>query len=447
MKPTKKLFGIATTVVVLALMLFFLRDFNLVWTEVDDNIASVTINFMIPMDQEKLPEAVQIKSSKLYNNTFESSIKWEGEHTCTITIKETGAIKGQNVTLLINDAPTLYKGIRKNASIPLQFKTDMQVIAPTSEVLITTDKSFDIKFNTLMDEHILAKYLQSDASFYIEAVEVEDADGKKYKDETTFRFTPKRKLENNHKYLLSFRKGMPSKAGNLLKETMQVALKTDKLPVINHVAPEDGSKWIGLYPRITAESKTPMKNAYLELDGELIPGTMKNAYRADFYPSYVLAADTTYAAKVQIQAESGELSEKMEVKFTTVPLPKERVWAEVILGKNQEIRVYEGNKEVQRFTCSGGTEKDPTPIGTYYLKEKGESYYDNDAREGANYFMQLSEGIVMHGMSRDENWHFKTSVYNRLGEGQTKGKLIFKEEDALWLYDNLPLDAMIIIHK
>ncbi|MGL4799653.1 MAG: L,D-transpeptidase [Cellulosilyticaceae bacterium] len=447
MKQTKTLFGIAVTVVLLALTLFLLRDFNIVWTKVNEDHAKVTINFLIPMAKDKLEEAIHIKSNKLYNGHFTSQIQWDGPHTCTILIEETGDIQGQNITLLIDNAPTLYKGISKNASIPIQFKSPIQILEPTEELLITTDKPFYVQFNTPMDEHTLSKNLQSDAQFYIEALKRTDEQGRQYKDETTFMFTPKTKLENNHNYLLSFRKGMPSKAGNLLDETIQLGVKTDELPLIERVIPKDGSKWVGLYPRITVESETPLEAAYLELDGELLQGIVKNEYRVDFYPSVMLKPDKTYNASVQIQAHSGELSKKEEVSFTTVPLPANRIWVEVFTGNNQELRVYEGEKEIKRFVCSGGSKTTPTPVGTYYLQEKGESYYDQEAREGANYKMVLSEGIIVHGMSRDEHWQLKQGTYNRLGEGQTKGKIILKEEDALWLYEHLPVDAMIIIHE
>ena len=49
-------------------------------------------------------------------------------------------------------------------------------------------------------------------------------------------------------------------------------------------------------------------------------------------------------------------------------------------------------------------------------------------------------------MSRNEHWEIKMNVLNRLGEGQTKGNVVMREEDALWLYNNLPLDTMVVIH-
>ena len=124
---------------------------------------------------------------------------------------------------------------------------------------------------------------------------------KQYTDETYFKFTPKVKLENDRKYLLSFRKGMPSKAGNLLEDALQVVLQTDTVPLIERVIPADGSKWVGLYPRITVESKTVLATAYLERKDLCIDGVKKSDNRMDFYRPTIVEANTNYKEAIQSQ--------------------------------------------------------------------------------------------------------------------------------------------------
>ena len=197
MKPSKTLFGVSLTIVLLALTLFFLRDFNMVWTEVDDVGAQITLNFLIPMEQEELAQNIQIKSNKAYDNQFVSSIEWTGPQTCIITLEEKGQVRGQDVVLLIKNAPTKYAAIKKNASVPIQFKATVEIVEPREEILITTEEPFYIRFNTPMDARTLNKYLQSDATFTIEAVTSVDDQGNTFTDETYFKFTPKTKLEND----------------------------------------------------------------------------------------------------------------------------------------------------------------------------------------------------------------------------------------------------------
>ena len=90
MKPSKKLFGIALTIVLIALTIFLLRAFNFIWTEVDESGAHITINFLLKMEQDQLEKSIQVKSNRAYDNVFNSQIEWINEHTCTITLEEGG---------------------------------------------------------------------------------------------------------------------------------------------------------------------------------------------------------------------------------------------------------------------------------------------------------------------------------------------------------------------
>lgn len=446
MKPNKIAFAVALTIVLLTLSIFVVKDLNFHWIEVNEDKASITINFLLPMDKTSFNNHIKIQNQGSYLEDFSCQIKWINDYACVITLKEEGQIKGQKVQLMIDKAPTTYKTLYKNATIPIQFKADIQLIEPLKDILISTNQSFIIRFNTPMNKEVIHKYLASDAPFIIEPLKLEK-DNKVITDYTSFKFTPKSSLENNRKYILTFKKGMPSQSGMMLKENQMVMLHTDIKPIISEISPRSGSKWVGLYPRIIVRSETPMKMAYLELDNEILTGTLKNEYYAEFYPDYVLGIDREYTATVQIESHSGELSDKETLRFSTVPIKDDRYWAEIILGKNQEMIVYQGKKEIKRIQCSGGSEKTPTLIGTFYIQGKGDNYFSEIENEGANYWITLSEGIRIHGMTRNSNWEIKMDVLNRLGQGQTDGNIVMREEDALWLYNTLPLDTMIVIHK
>lgn len=447
MKYNKILFSIACVIVILVLGMFLLKDFNLSWVKVDGDQAQVTINFLLPMDQESLENAIKIENTATYDNRYSCKTEWIGPQTCILTINELSEVKGQQINLMIEDAPTRYEGIVKNVTIPIQFQSEIELVYPIQELLIATDHPFEIKFNTVMNEQILAKYLESDASFIIKPKEVVIDDNKVVKDYTTFQFTPKTALENDRNYILSFRKGMPSASGVMLKEDLKVTLRTDTKPIISSIIPVDGSKWIGLYPRIVVESRTPMTQAYLEIDDELISGTLKNEYYAVFYPPYVLGADRMYTTTIQIQSETGELSNKESLRFTTVPIKEDRIWIEVVLSNPQQMIVYKGHDVLKTITCSTGAKNTPTSEGTYYLQGKQDSYVYEKSSEGANYAMELTEGLQIHGLTRDPHWNIKANTYKNLGSPQTSGNIIVGEDDAMWLYNTIPYDTMVIIHK
>ncbi|MEG0085261.1 MAG: L,D-transpeptidase family protein [Niameybacter sp.] len=446
MRPSKTLFLSALTLVLLTLALFIVRDLNFHWVKVGPEGATVTINFLFPMDKDAFQDTIKIQNQLGYTEEFTCSTNWLSSSVCQLKLKEAGSIRGQKVQLIIDHAPTQYGKMTKQAMIPIQFQSDIQLVSPVDEILIATTQSFQVEFNTPMNKDILHHFLSSDAEFIIEPVKYTEG-GKTVIDYTRFNFTPKKPLENDHKYILTFKKGMPSQSNVMLKENQKIILKTDIKPEIDEVSPVIGSKWVGLYPRITVLSKTPMKSAYLELNNEMLVGDVKSEYHAEFYPQSLLLPDTRYDGIVQIEATSGERSDPMAIYFTTQPLSQDRYWAEVKLGKNQEMIVYKGTEDIKHIQCSGGSQKTPTIRGTFYVQSKGDKYFSEDAQEGGNYWIMLSEQIRIHGMTRDEYWHIKMDVLNRLGEGQTEGDIVMREEDALWLYETLPNDTMVVIHE
>lgn len=447
MKSNKKLFTLALITVVFLCGMFFLRDFNLKWVQVHDDRAIVTINFLFPMNQDKFESSITLGDTLPQAGNFSCNIEWKSDTTVQLIIKELSDIKGQKILLQVTDAPTQIAGLSKNADIPIQFKSEVSLIAPTEELLISTQDTFPVRFNTPMDKKILYKYLQSDTKFYINEVKIPLTNGKEVVDSTSFTFTPKQPLENGRKYILSFRKGMPSQAGVLLAEDVNMILNTDIKPEIISVYPDNGDNWIGLYPRISLQTNKPVAGATLYLNGESIEGKMINDYKAEFLLSEVLKPSTKYTMSFEVTAPTGERSLPKEVSFTTVPIKEDRIWIEIILDKNQKIIAYKGNNPIKTIVCSGGSAKHPTKLGTYYITEKNEKYFDDEKNEGANALLTLSEGLKIHGITRDEYWKPKANIAYHLGAAQTKGDIILSDEDAVWLYNYLPVDTMVVIHE
>lgn len=447
MKPSKTLFSIALMVVMLTGSIYFLKNFSLTWVEVQQDKAIITVNFLFPMAKENLAQCIKIQPQISSAQDFKCTIRWLSDKTAQITLEECSTIKGQKVRLIINNAPDRTRKVRKNAEMSIQFRSPISILSPQEELLIGTKTPFIIHFNTPMKKSMLHKYLESDAHFYIEPVKRELPNGKEEIDPTTYAFIPKEKLENSKKYVLSFRKGMPSESGVMLQEDTNVLLYTDSKPNITSLIPPTGSKWIGLFPKISLETDKPITEAYIELDGKTFKGKQITAYKAEFFPESLLKPETTYALKAKVKAPSGEMSEMKQTLFTTVPVHEDRIWVEIILNPTKSsLVVYKGEKQLKKMLCSGGKKETPTPYGTFYTYEKGEKYYSHKDNEGANSWIMLSEGIIIQGITRDEYWKIKNNIAQHLGEAQTKGNIILSEEDALWLYSALPNDTMVIIH-
>ena len=383
---------------------------------------------------------LKIQSDQVPEQTFTCAIEWESPTTAKIQVKETGSIKGQKIKLLIDKAPTKYKGWSKNEVVTIQFKEPVRIIEPQTEILISTNESFIIRFSTPMNPHKLNKYLKSDGSFYIEALD---------NDKSSFKFTPTKELENGRKYILNFSKGMPALSGAMLEEDVSVVLQTDVKPQVTHTYPENNSKWIGLYPKINITVDREITKAYLDIGNDTrIEGHLKeNKVEAEFILPEILKPDTKYEWQVIVEAPSGEGNTPYPFVFTTVPVPDNRLWIEVQVGKFQQILIHQGQKVIKQMNCSAGVEKYPTHLGTYYIQGKGEKFFSDEMNRGANYWLKVSGEVMLHGMLRDEYWTPLYRVEQRLGEAQTKGDIIVSEEDAKWLYENIVEDTMVIIHK
>ncbi|WP_069997699.1 L,D-transpeptidase [Cellulosilyticum sp. I15G10I2] len=443
----KKIFKISLISTLLLISLWILKDFNLSWVEVNPDYAKVTINFLFPMNKDKLPESISLSHQLPYASQFDYSIEWLTDSVVCIKLQEQNLIKGQKVQLIIKEAPSKFSFIARNASINIQFSSDIAVLEPTKELLVASESSFKVKFNTPMNKNKLYKFLQCDAAFYIEPESIFNSAGKKLEDTSVFKFTPKTPLINGQKYILSFRKGMPSQSGALLKQDTSVILIADIKPIIALTYPENNSKWIGLYPRMKIETDSPTVAGYLTLGNETIKGKNLDPYHIEFLLNKVLDPDTTYQASFQVKAKSGELSAPKAIQFTTVRIDTDRLWIEVLAQTKPKINIYKGNKVIKRMICSTGDNTQTLPLGTYYTRDKGEAFIDPKNREGANFWVKINDTCLFQGLIRNEYWQVKDLFAKQLGKQIKRSNIILKDEDARWLYDNTPVDTMIIIHQ
>ncbi len=443
----KKLFKFSLISVILLVSLWILKDLSLSWVEVNPAYAQVTINFLFPMDKDKFPECIKLTSQLPYAKDFDYSIDWLTDSVVCIKLKEQNFIKGQKAQLLIKDAPSKLSFISRNAKAAIQFKSEVSIIEPTENILIATEKPFVVKFNTPMNKHKLYKYLQCDTTFYIEPAITFNHLGKQVEDPTAFVFTPKTPLENNGRYILSFRKGMPSQSGVLLKQDAQVILTTDIKPVIASTYPATDSKWIGLYPRLKIETDSPTVAGYLTINNTKIQGKNIDPYHLEFLLDKVLEPNTVYQAVFQVESASGELSIPKEIQFTTTNIEDDKIWLEVLTHTKAKINVYKGTQKIKTFLCSVGDQKHSLSLGTYYITDKGESFVDHQNREGANFWIKVYDGCMLQGLIRDEYWNIKQDYLNRLGKPVDRRNIIINDEDIKWLYHHITKDTMIIIHR
>ncbi len=443
----KKLTILSLMVVMILLLLWFINGFNLSWVETNEGYAEITINFLIPMEQSNFEKHIKWLGEAHYQNEINYSVTWIRPEVVCIKAKEVSLIKGKKVELLIDNAPTKWYSICKSEKVHINFKSPIHILRPQNNYLISSTNAFEVQFNTPMNYSQINKFLQCDATFTIKPCVKTGTNGRSYTDLTRFTFTPKTPLKNGKRYVLSFKAGMPSYTGELLNKDQVFTLQVDQKPSIIKTYPAKGDKWIGLYPRLTLESKDPIIKATLLIDNEKLEGTLIDAYHAYFILNNRLKADTTHQAIFQTQAASGELSIAYVVSFTTTSIKNNRLWAEVICGSNTFVYCYQGEKKIKTMVCSlGSGDYAPLP-GTYYLQGKSDVYEDTFHKEGANFWIRITDTFGFQGYIRDAYWNISPNAIKALGARIKRRNIILSDIDAKWLFENLPDKSMIIIRK
>lgn len=444
----KKHMGILTIGIIgIVIFLWCTKSLCLNWVEVNNQYAEITINFLLPMEQKGIEKNIYIESEFEAENKFDYTYEWLSKRVLVLKVKENNQIRGQKATVYIKHAPSTYPWFTKTAHIPVQFKAPIEILSPTEQLLIASNNSFIVAFNTPMNLNKISRYIQCEKAFAITPAERKDKTGKKITDATRFIFTPCEPLVNNTIYKVTFKKGMPSRSGSFLEANQYVTLKTDEKPEVISTYPKDQDKWIGLYPRITLTTDKPIVKAILQIGEEIIEGKLSDNYHATFILNKILTPDTAYEAKFQVQAASGEKSDIKYVAFTSTTIDKDRLWIEVIIGKPSELKIYKGTKMIRQMHCSIGEEKYEPLVGTYYILDKAPAYEDASHEEGANYWLPISNQFGFQGVIRDDRWQIKNCIGNTIGARTDRNNIILEENDAKWMYENIPIETMTIIRK
>lgn len=436
----KNKYWIGISIIFIFCLLGFLKNFNLSWVETYDNEAKITINFLFPMQQEAFNQHMTLTNQRPSDRAFSYTLKWLNHHVVEINLQEHNEIKGQKVKLMIHKAPTKFKNLTKSETVTIQFKSDIELLLPTEDLLISSNQPFLIQFNTAISLKQLYKYLKCDAQFYIKPYEETDSVGKKQVDDTKYILVPKEPLENEKCYVLLFKSGMASKSGTHLKKDQVILLQVDKKPTVLKTYPSEGDKWIGLYPKFTLESKEPIIKAVASVNGQRIEGILTDANHAYFLLDDLLKPNTTYTIDFQTQIKSGEMSLIKSVHFSTTTLNEHRFWIDIRYGKLRKIDCYEGSELIRTIPFQIYPGKDIPLPGTYYLQDKAEVYENNKEKLGANYWLPISGNFGIHGEVRDAYWQL-------LGTGITPHNIVISDEEAAWLYHKMNAQNMIVLRE
>lgn len=117
-----------------------------------------------------------------------------------------------------------------------------------------------------------------------------------------------------------------------------------------------------------------------------------------------------------------------------------------------QMIVWENDEVVQVWPISMGSDRFPTPNGTYYVKERYASMYMDsstygvpiDSADGYRTYVEDAlrmswSGIFLHGAP----WSVEQQGYTNVSHGCIN----ISPENAQWAYDNLPAGTPIVVEN
>ena len=301
-----------------------------------------------------------------------------------------------------------------------------------------------MQFNTPIDFKNIEEYIQTDVKFDIRPYEIEAY--KKHIDYCKLVLYPKEKLKNESNYLLVIKKGLKAQCGDIIKEDIKIQITTAPKPYIIKTMPNQSAKWVALYPKISAEMSEELSDAIVTMEGIKQKVKIKGN-KLEFLPWDLLKPNKEYEVIVQGISKHGEKTDPYIIKFTTMPLKEDELWVEVVLKDKHEVLIHKGEEVIKRMPASGGKPEEPSVLGTFYIQDRGPSFFSPRFNEGALYWVRIVDQFLFHGIPRDNHWNIIQSELDKIGKPASHGCIRMLDEDAKWFYENIPHGTMVIIHE
>ena len=124
---------------------------------------------------------------------------------------------------------------------------------------------------------------------------------------------------------------------------------------------------------------------------------------------------------------------------------KKPLWIKVVLS-NQNVTIFAFNdKIVESFICSTGKDGEGTPVGTFTIKDRGQSFFSKTYQEGAYYWTQFDGDFLFHSVPFDKTKTIDAVEAAKLGSKASHGCVRLSIDNAKWIYDNIPKGTKVVI--
>ncbi|MFC6176875.1 L,D-transpeptidase [Companilactobacillus huachuanensis] len=128
--------------------------------------------------------------------------------------------------------------------------------------------------------------------------------------------------------------------------------------------------------------------------------------------------------------------DKHKDAYIEVSIPKQRVY----IKENKDI--------LYTMKAATGEKKSPTPKGTFQIQNRGDSFYNAESKEGANYWTSFKDwGVYLfHSVPTDKDGKYVEDEAHKLGKRSSHGCVRLTIPDAKWINSTVP-DGMKVIVK
>lgn len=224
---------------------------------------------------------------------------------------------------------------------------------------------------------------------------------------------------------------------------------TGMLPVYNpeiiETSPADGETGVFLYRQVTIKTKKHLKNARVEIPG--MPGrTYIYNNKIVFKPFKTFLPATEYQVTVFVETADHTSWQPYKSTFTTMQM-QNKIWVEVDLNGLNTVTVYREKMPLRTMLASGGRPGHETPLGTFYTRDRGYSFWSARFGEGAYYWVRITGQYLFHSVPVDDRWQTKEEEHAKLGCPASHGCVRLSLPDAKWFFENVPRGSMVIIHN
>lgn len=114
---------------------------------------------------------------------------------------------------------------------------------------------------------------------------------------------------------------------------------------------------------------------------------------------------------------------------------------------DQKVYVYKYELLEKEMLCSTGIDGSETPVGTYIIGGRGNSFYSTYYKQGAYNWVRFNYNFLFHSVPFNVNRRIIPEEAEKLGQKASHGCVRLSIEDSKWFYKTIPAGTAVVIQE